>query len=577
MGLLETLNNDIKKILNGLGYDDNIEVTVSNRKDLGDYQYNGIMKIAGQNKVNPRELAEKVCNLLKENKTYKDVNIAGPGFINVSFSDEALIEFLNDTFINFDNIKYKAPKKTIFMDYGGANIAKELHVGHMRSANIGEALKRLFNVCNIDTISDAHLGDWGKPMGLVMQEIKTRMPDLPYFDENFEGEYPKESPVTAEDLASIYPIASKKSKEDENYLNSAKELTVKLQQKDKGTYTLWQHIRNTSLEDIKKTYKLLNTSFDLYYGESDSDKYVPEMIDYLNKNDYLEKSEGAEVIFVNKEDDNKTYPPLMVKMSNGGIGYDTTELATIYQRKKEYKFDELLYLTDNRQDLHFEITFRAAKKCKIADEKMTHISFGNICGNDGKPFKTRDGGVMSLNNLYSLVYDECYKKLSDNVKEEDKEDTARIISVAAIKYADLLPNRTSDYVFDPVRFSDLNGKTGPYLLYNTVRINSIFSKMESFEYKKYNNINTSVEREIILHLLELPNVLKREVEDNLLNELCEYIFKLTNLYNSFYSDNYIISEEDTSKKESWLVMSDVVLNTNKFILDILGMEVPKSM
>ena len=329
MKLLETLNSDIKKILNDLGYEDNVEVTVSNRKDLGDYQYNGIMKIAGQNKVNPRELAEKVCNSLKENKSYKDVNIAGPGFINISFSDDALIEFLNDAFNDFEALKYKAPKKTIFMDYGGANIAKELHVGHMRSANIGEALKRLFNACNIDTISDAHLGDWGKPMGLVIEEIKTRMPNLPYFDENYKGEYPKESPVNAEDLADIYPIASKKSKEDENYLNSAKEFTVKLQQKERGIYALWQHIRNTSLEDIKKTYKLLNTSFDLYYGESDSDKYIPEMIDYLNKNNYLEKSEGAEVIFVNKEDDNKTYPPLMIKMSNGGIGYDTTELATI--------------------------------------------------------------------------------------------------------------------------------------------------------------------------------------------------------------------------------------------------------
>ena len=463
------------------------------------------------------------------------------------------------------------------MDYGGANIAKELHVGHMRSANIGEALNRLFKACNIDTISDVHLGDWGRPMGLIMLEIKKRMPDLPYFDPSFDGEYPKESPVTAVDLSEIYPIASGKAKDDEDYMEEAREITLKLQNNDPGYTALWEHIRNTSIEDIKELYDLLNAHFDLWEGESDADKYIDEMIEYLEQNKIVSMSEGAEVIFVDEPDDTKVVPPLMVKKSNGGVSYDSTELATLYSRIKRFKFDEVVYLTDVRQQLHFVQTFRAAYKSKIIPESivLTHLSNGTICGKDGTPFKTRDGGVMSLRNLYKLVYDECYKRISDDV--EDKEKTASIIAIAAIKYADLLPNRTSDYVFDPIKFSDLNGKTGPYILYNTVRIKSILNKLGDFSYNKYHNIYTSQEREIILTLLELKNVLNRSVETKTLNEICEYIFKLTNIYNSFYNDNYIISEEDLNKKESWSILSSIVLKVNKFILNILAIDIPEKM
>ena len=581
MNIVQKLNLDIKTILEELGYSDEVSVTVSNRPDLGDYQYNGCMKVAGLNKINPRELAEKIVEKLSSFPQYVNINIAGPGFINVSFSDEYLINYVNEILDDFSKNIYKVQDKTIFLDYGGANIAKELHVGHLRSANIGEALKRLLNSCGYKTISDVHLGDWGRPMGLVMLEIKNMYPTLPYFDDNFNGEYPLESPVTAEDLSKIYPLASAKSKEDENYLNEAREITVKLQSGHPGYFALWKHIVKTSCEDIKNVYDLFNTTFDLWEGESDADQYIPELVKYLEDNNYTSISNGAEVIFVNEEADKREVPPFMLKKSDGGVLYDTTELATIYSRVKRFDFDEAWYLTDNRQELHFVQTFRAAYKTNIIskDKKLVHLSFGTMNGEDGKPFKTRDGGVMSLKGLYKLVYDECYKKLGEDIPLEEKKQLAEIISVSAIKFADLLPNRTSDYVFDPIKFSDLNGKTGPYILYNTVRIKSIFTKAKDSDitFDKYYKISTKTEREIILHFIKLYETLKHAIDEKTPNELCEYIFKLTNMYNSFYNDNYILSETDLEKQSSWLAMSDIVLKTNEFILNILGIDIPHKM
>jgi len=581
MNIVQKLNSDIKNILTELGFNDEVSVTVSNRPDLGDYQYNGCMKVAGVNQLNPRELAQKIVDKLSSFPQYTNLNIAGPGFINISFSDEYLINYVNEILEDFSKNIYKVQDKTIFLDYGGANIAKELHVGHLRSANIGEALKRLLVSCGYKTISDVHLGDWGRPMGLVMLEIKNMYPDLPYFDDSFNGEYPKESPVNAEDLSKIYPLASSKSKEDEGYLNEARKITVKLQSGHPGYTALWKHIVNVSCEDIKAVYDLFNTTFDLWEGESDADKYIPELVDYLETNNYTSISNGAEVIFVNEEDDKREVPPFMLKKSDGGVLYDTTELATIYSRVKRFNFDEAWYLTDNRQELHFVQTFRAAYKTNIIpkDKKLIHLSFGTMNGFDGKPFKTRDGGVMSLKGLYKLVYDECYKKLGEDIPTSEKEKLAEIISVAAIKFADLLPNRTSDYVFDPIKFSDLNGKTGPYILYNTVRIKSIFSKAKdsNITFDKYYKISTQTEREIILHFIKLYETLKHAIDEKMPNELCEYIFKLTNMYNSFYNDNYILSESDKEIQSSWLAMSDIVLKTNEFILNILGINIPDKM
>lgn len=581
MYLIDNLNKDIKDILKGLGYDEEVTVAPSNRPELGHYQYNGCMALAGKNHMSPRELAEKIVEKLSKNDKYTNINIAGPGFINVSFTDDVLIDYMNQIHENFDKNIYKGEKKTIFLDYGGANIAKELHVGHLRSANIGEATKRLLKACGYKTISDVHLGDWGRPMGLVILEIKHRMPELPYFDEFFEGEYPSESPVTAEDLAEIYPYASAKSKEDEEYLNEARAITVGLQKGVKGYRALWKHIVKTSGDDIKKIYDLLNTEFDLWEGEATADEYIPELLEYLEKGNYTEMSNGAEVIFVNEEGDTREIPPFMLRKSDGGVLYDTTELATIYSRMKRFSPDEIWYFTDIRQELHFVQTFRAAYKTHIVPENLplVHLGFGTMNDKDGKPFKTRDGGVLSLKSLYNLVYEECYKKIGENIDESEKTELAKIVSVAAIKYADLLPNRTTDYIFDPEKFSDLNGKTGPYLLYNTVRIKSILRKAteSSLTYDEYSQISTDKEREIILHLTNLSEVLKRAIDQKLLNELCEYIFKLTNLYNSFYSENYILNEKNESIRESWLTMSDIVLKTNEFILNILGIDIPEKM
>lgn len=581
MYLIKQLEIDIKSILKNLGFDEDVHVISSNRQDLGDYQYNGCMQIAGKNHTNPRDLAEKVIEALSTNPKYTNLNVAGPGFINISFSDETLINYMNEIHSDFAKNTFKGEDKTIFLDYGGANIAKELHVGHLRSATHGEALKRLLNACGYKTISDVHLGDWGRPMGLVMLEIKERMPDLPYFDPNFKGSYPTTSPVTNEDLSEIYPTASSKSKIDEDYLNKARELMLELQKGNPGITALWKHIVNTSSTYIKEIYNLLNTSFDLWEGESDADKYIPELLDYLESGNYTEISEGAEVIFVNEEGDKKEIPPFMLKKSDGGVLYATTELATIYSRKKRFKFDEIWYLTDIRQELHFIQAFRAAYKTNIIDKdtKLKFIGFGTMNGKDGKPFKTRDGGVMSLNSLYQLVYDECYKKITSDFPEDEKASLAKTVAVAAIKFADLLPNNASDYIFDPEKFADLNGKTGPYLLYNTVRIKSIFKKSieQNLKSDKYYKISTSIERNIIIHLMNLSSVLERTIETKSLGELCEYIFKLTNMYNTFYSDHYILKEQDSESQTSWLLMSDIVLKTNEYILNILGIDIPERM
>lgn len=581
MYLIDNLKKDIKSILFELNIDENVNIVSSNRPELGDYQFNGCMQIAAKYKYNPKQLAEIIANKLNELEPYNNVNVAGPGFINISFSDKALIEYMNLIYNDFDKNIFKGPNKTIFMDYGGANIAKELHVGHLRTANIGEALNRLLKSCGIKTISDVHLGDWGRPMGLVMLEIKKRLPDLPYFDSTYKGDYPKESPVTAEDLAEIYPCASAKAKQDVDYLEEARQITNKLQSKDPGYTALWKHIVKVSCADIKKVYDLLNAKFDLWEGESDADALIPEMVEYLEENNFTTISDGAEVIYVNEKDDKKEIPPFMVKKSDGGVVYDTTELATIMSRVRRFNPDEIWYLTDNRQELHFEQTFRAAYKTKLCPQetKLIHLSVGTVNGTDGKPFKTRDGGIMSLKKLINLVYNECINKVSENVDKNEKEKLAMIVAISAIKYADMLPNRTSDYVFDPVKFSDTNGKTGPYLLYNTVRIKSIFKNVKSMgiKYRTFDKISTSIEREIIIHLIELSSVLERAIEGKILNEICEYIFKLTNLYNTFYSDNYILKETDKSKQASWLVMSEIVLRTNLFILNILGINVPDKM
>ena len=562
----------INEIIKELGYDEAPEVSVSNRPDISDYQYNGAFKLARNMHKSPMIIADEIVSKLKDNDMFKEVSNVN-GFINITLSDKALIDYLNEIVNNFDINTFKInTDETIFLDYGGANVAKALHAGHLRSPNIGEALKRLCEAVGYKTISDVHYGDWGRPMGLIICEIKHRYPNLDFFNPNLDS-YPKESPVTLEDLYDIYPLASAKAKEDEEYLNEARELTVKLQKKEKGIYDLYKAFTKLSILDIEDIYKKLNCTFDLYEGERDADDYIQDVLTVTKP--FTTISNGATIIDVKEENDKKEIPPVMLLKSDGGVLYDTTELATLYSRIKRFKASKYFYLTDVRQELHFVEAFRAAYKTGIVpkDISLEWFGFGTLNGPDGKPFKTRDGGIMSLRELINIVKTETRKVIKDNIKEEDKDDLAEVLAIAAIKYADLLPNRTSDYVFDPIKFSDINGKTGPYILYSTVRMKSLLSK-SNLKYNKYYKINTKEERDILINIIKLRSVIEKSFNMRSLNEICEYIYKLTSSFNAFYSNHEVLTEKDECIKESYLTLINEVYIINKYLLNILAITLP---
>lgn len=579
---IEKQEEYIKNKIKECGYEvDEVVLNVSSRPEFGDYQYNGAMAMAKAYGKNPREIATEIVESIKKDNKYQDINIAGPGFINITFSDEELINHVNELKNNI-NLNYENDNpKTIFLDYGGANVAKALHVGHLRSANIGEALKRLASSLGNKTLADAHLGDWGRPIGLVMTEIKHRHPELPYFDENYEGEYPSVSPVTNDDLMEIYPSASVKAKEDEAYMEEAREITAKFQDGDKGLMALWHHIMDVSKADIKRIYDRLNTTFEVWEGESDGNQYIPEMIEYIENKNLIEESQGARIIEVKEENDDHEVPPLLLVKSNGSASYETTDLACIWERMKLFNPDEIWYLTDARQALHFEQVFRAAKKSEIVKEDtvLEFIPFGTMNGADGKPFKTRDGGVMTLEALLDLAKVECEKKILPNITGEERDEIADKVSVAAVKYADLIPFRLTDYNFDPIKFSDLQGKTGPYLLYSTIRMKSLLKKAEeaNITFKDYSIINSKIDRDVIICMLNLRSVLTKSINVKSLNDIAEHLYKITNLYNNFYSNNHVLTEENKQLQESWLVLTKVIYDNNLKLLNILGIEVPEKM
>ncbi len=579
---IETEEKFIKNIMEECGYEvEDVTLNISSRPEFGDYQYNGIMPLAKKYGKSPRDIATEVVDKIKLINRYKDINIAGPGFINITFSDEQLINHMNELNNNINLNYYNDNPKTIFLDYGGANVAKALHVGHLRSANIGEALKRLANALGNKTMADAHLGDWGRPIGLVMLEIKKRNPELPYFDDNFNGEYPKESPVTNADLMTLYPFASNRAKEDEAYMEEARNITAKFQDGDKGLMALWNHIMNVSKTDIKRIYDRLNTTFEIWEGESDGNKYVPELTEYLKEKKLVEESQGALVINVKEENDDHEIPPLLLIKSNGSASYETTDLACIWERMHKWSPDEIWYLTDARQSLHFEQVFRSARKANIVKEntKLEFIPFGTMNGSDGKPFKTRDGGVMTLEALLDLAEEECEKKILPNITGDERKEVARKVSIAAVKYADLIPFRLTDYNFDPIKFSDLQGKTGPYLLYSTIRMKSLLNKAkeEKIEYNKLSCIKDETDRNTIIGLLSIRSVLNKAINTKSLNDITDYLYKETNMYNNFYSQNRILIEEDKKLQESWLTLTKIVYENNVKLLNILGIEIPDRM
>ena len=581
MSILKELENSLKTIIKNAGYDEeSIALEPSNRRDLGEYQLNDAMQLVKTYHKNPREIAEDIVKELSKDERFTHINIAGPGFINFSLSNEYTYSFLNK--INedvYNNIDKKAPKK-IIIDYGGANVSKALHVGHLRSANIGEALKRLAKLLGYDALGDAHLGDFGRPLGLVIKEIKEEYPNLAYFDPNYEGDYSEiDLPITNEDLERIYPLASNKSKEDEAYLEDARDITMKFQSKEKGYFELWKKIVDISKEDIKKTYDSLNTNFEIWNGESDEMEFFNELYKIYEEKGLITESEGAKVIEVATEDDNSPMPPLMMVKSNGTMSYDSTDLAAILERRVNFNPDEIWYVVDGRQSLHFEQVFRAARKGKIIDDdvELIHIGFGTMNGQDGKPFKTRDGGVMSLKNLIELINQETYKRINnESLTEEEKKNISEVVGMAALKYADFLPFRATDYIFEPEKFTDLEGKTGPYLLYSTIRMKSLLNKA-NYTSAPITKLKGESEKDIALTLLELPNVLDRSLEVKSLNEIAEYLYKLTSSYNKFYADNKVLIEEDIELKNSWLTLTNIVYKVNLMLLDTLGIKVPNKM
>ena len=453
-----------------------------------------------------------------------------------------------------------------------------MHVGHLRSANIGEALKRLCEYLGYKTISDTHLGDWGRPLGLVIYELSLRYPDWPFFQENYQDEYPKVE-ITSELLEEVYPYASSKAKEDEEYLKMAQAMTKRLQNKEKGIYDLWIQIMEVSKRDIKNIYDRLNAKFDLYKGESNAEDYVPELLHYLDKLNIVEESEGAKVIDVKKDTDTKEMPPMLLLKSDGGLLYSTTELATIYDRVKNYHPDEIWYVADKRQELHFTQVFRAAFKANITkNEKLVFAGFGTMNDKDGKPFKTRNGGVMRLIDLLESVKAECLKRLNPEIKD-NRDEIAERLAMATIKYADMLPNRETDYNFDLEKFCDLDGKTGPYVVYSTIRMKSLLNKLKdnNISYTQLKLIANEYDKALILSLNKLDNVLNNAFNDKSLNAITDYLYELSTNFNRFYTECHVLNEDDKNKQESWAYLTSIIYKVNKILLDILAIEIPDKM
>ena len=578
MSIIKDLEKKLKNIINEAGYDvEFVKLCNSSRPEFGEYQINEAMAIGKKIGKNPRNVAQDIVNILKEDSTFENVNIAGPGFINITLSESFLLDSLNKILGNIEFNIDKKEKKRIFLDYGGANIAKTLHVGHLRSANIGEALKRLAKLLGNDVISDVHFGDIGRQSGMVISEIKRLHPNLKYFDKNYNGEE-VDFEITASELGEIYPRASLASKEDELRMEEVRQITAELEQGHKGYTALWNKIKQVSIEDIKKTYIELNTDFDLWEGEMDCYPYIPETIEKLKEGNNLYESEGALVIDVQEESDNSPMPPLVVVKSNGATLYATRELATLYSRVKRFNPEEFWYVTDYRQGLYFEQVFRASKKTGIvkSDVELRHLGFGTMNGPDGKPFKTRDGGVMTLNGLISLVKEETLKRINtETVKEEEKEEVAKTVAIAALKYADFLPFRAKDYIFDVKKFADLEGKTGPYLLYSTIRMKSLLQKVTDNEIKFIKIENST--RDVIKNILNLPVILENAYLNKSLNDIAEYLYKLTSSYNKFYAENRILTEENINNRISWIALTKTVYDINTLLLDTLAIKVPNKM
>lgn len=569
------------------GYDTSYaKVTVSNRPDLCEFQCNGAMAAAKTYKKAPIMIAKDVEANLQDSAVFESVEAVNPGFINLKISGDYLAEYMN-RMQEDDNLsveKAREPKK-IIIDYGGANVAKPLHVGHLRSAIIGESLKRMGRFMGHEVIGDVHLGDWGLQMGLIITELRKRQPDLPYFDDSYAGEYPKEAPFTIGDLEEIYPAASKKSKEDEAYKQEALEATFQLQQGKPGYRALWDHIMRVSIADLKKNYGRLNVEFDLWKGESDAQPYIPDMVQRMKEEGYAHEDQGALVVDVKEETDTKEIPPCLIVKSDGASLYATTDLATIVERRKLYQPDEILYVTDKRQEMHFIQVFRCAKKTGLIGEEaeLKWLGFGTMNGKDGKPFKTRDGGVMRLENLIADIEEEMYHKIMDNheIDPEEARQTAKIVGLSAIKYGDLSNQASKDYVFDIDRFTSFEGNTGPYILYTIVRIKSILNKYRAAgkdpRKGRVTGAANAGEKALMLELTRFGGVMENAFEEAAPHKICSYIYDLANAFNRFYHETKILSESNEEQQASWITLLLLTQRVLESCIGVLGFEAPERM
>lgn len=592
--ILDLITDEVTKAFTECGYDAKYaKVTLSNRPDLCEYQCNGAMAAAKEYKKAPFMIADEVVEKLAANPIFAMAESVKPGFLNLKIDEAYLADYvakMQEDEGRFGCEKTEAPK-TIMIDYGGPNVAKPLHVGHLRSAIIGESVKRIGKFMGHNVIGDVHLGDWGLQMGLIITELKLRRPELVYFDDAYTGEYPEEAPFTISELEEIYPTASKKSKEDEAYKEAAMQATFELQHGKRGYQALLKHILNVSVTDLKRNYANLNVSFELWKGESDAQPYIPDMVQKMKDDGFAYISDGALVVDVKEETDTKEIPPCMILKSDGASLYNTTDLATMVWRMKDYNPDELIYVVDKRQELYFTQVFRCARKTGIVkpETELKFLGFGTMNGKDGRPFKTRDGGVMRLEHLISGINEEMLAKIQENQKTkenlgistEEAENTAKMVALAAIKYGDLSNQASKDYIFDIDRFTSFEGNTGPYILYTIVRIKSILNKYHGLGKDESGVVigaaHSKSEKDLMLELSKFNAVMESAFEETAPHKICSYIYDLANAFNSFYHGTKIMSEENETVQKSYIRLLELTKSVLETCIDVLGFSAPERM
>ncbi len=586
--ILDLIAAKMRPAFAACGYEETYaKVTLSNRPDLCEYQCNGAMAAAKVYKKKPIDIANDVVEKLAGDPMFSEMTAVMPGFINIKLDSGYLADYMNGMRTS-DKLGLEEVEQpvTIIVDYGGANVAKPLHVGHLRPAIIGEAIKRMGKFLGYHVIGDVHLGDWGLQMGQIIEELRDRQPELVYFDESYTGEYPAEPPFTIGELEEIYPAGSAKSKTDEVFKKRAQEATLKLQNGYAPYRAIWNHIMKVSVADLRKNYDSLNVYFDLWKGESDAQPYIPGLIEDLEKRGLAYESQGALVVDIAEETDSKELPPCIIRKSDGAALYATSDLGTIIEREKEYQPSKYIYITDKRQELHFIQVFRVAKKAGYVkpETEMLHLMFGTMNGKDGKPFKTRDGGVMRLENMVADIDEAVFERIMENrsISEEEARETAKIVGLAALKYGDLSNQVSKDYVFDMERFISFEGNTGPYILYTIVRIKSILSRFKEQEGRDVSAASilpaiNDGEKALMLELTKYNEVLETSFAETAPHKICQYIYDLSNAFNRFYHDNKIIAEEDKARQDSWILLITLTKDVLCTCIDLLGIEAPERM